>query len=60
MKSQKWSKSKAIGSNYTFKDGLADYYTVCPSKYVLKSFKFSASNLDIHFNRAHCILMITF
>ena len=60
MKSQKWSKSKAIGSNHTFKDGLAEYYTVCPSKCLLKPFKFSANNLDIHFNWTHCILMITF
>ena len=27
MKFQKWSKSEALGSNYTFKDGLAEYYT---------------------------------
>ena len=44
MKSQKWSKSEAIGTNYTFKDGLAEYYTVCPIKCRLKSFKFLANN----------------
>ena len=60
MKSQKWSKSEALGSNYTFKDGLAEYYTVCPNKCILKSFKFLANNLDIHFIWTHCILMITF
>ena len=46
--------------NYTFKDGLAQYYTVCPNKCILKSFKFLANNLDIHFTWTHCILMITF
>ena len=60
MKSQKWSKSKALGSNYMFKDGLAEYHTVCLNKYTLKSFKFLANNLDIHFTWTHCILMITF
>ena len=60
MKSQKWSKSDALGLNYTFEDGLAEYYTVCPNKCILKSFKFLANNLDIHFTWTHCILMITF
>ena len=40
MKSQKWSKSEPLRSNYTFKDGLADYHTVCTNKCILKSFKF--------------------
>ena len=60
MKSQKWSKSEAPGSKYTLKDGLAEYYTVCPNKCILKSFKFLANNLDIHFTWKHCILIITF
>ena len=38
MKSQKWSKSEALGSKYTFKDGMAEYYTVFPNKWVLKLF----------------------
>ena len=29
MKSQKRSKSETLGSNYTFKDGVAEYYRVC-------------------------------
>ena len=60
MKSQKWRKSEAPGLNYTLKDGLAEYYTAWPNKCTLKSFKFLANNLDIHFNWTHCILMITF
>ena len=63
MKSQKWSKSEVLGSkgsNYTFKDGLAEYYTVCPNKCILKSFKFLGNNLDIHFTWTRFILMITF
>ena len=60
MKSQKWSKNEIIGLNYTFKDGLAKYYTVCQNKYILKSFKFLANNFDIHFTWTHNILMITF
>ena len=28
MKSKKWSKSGALGSNYTFKDGLAEYFLI--------------------------------
>ena len=60
MKSQKWSKSDALGLNYTFEDGLAEYYTVCPNKCILKSFKFLANNLDIHFTWTHWILMVTF
>ena len=32
------------GSNGTFKDGLAEYYRVCPNKCVLKSFKFFSNN----------------
>ena len=57
MKSQKWSKSEALGSNYTFKDGLAEYFTVCPNKCILKSFKFLANKLHIHFTWTHCICM---
>ena len=60
MKSQKLSKSEGLGSNYTFKHGLAEYYTVCPNKFILKSFKFLSNNLHIHFTWARCILMITF
>ena len=55
MKSQKWSKSEALGSDYTFKDGLAEYYTVCPNKCILKSFKFLANNLDIHILLGHIV-----
>ena len=60
MKSQKWSKSEALGLNYTFKGELAEYYTVWPNKCILKWFKFLAKNLDTHFTWTHCILMITF
>ena len=60
MKSQKWSKSEALGLNYTLKDVLAEYYKVCPNKCILKSFKFLTYNLDIHFTWTQCILMITF
>ena len=60
MKSQKWNKNEARGSNYTFKDGQAEYYTVFPNKCMLKSLKFLAKNLDIHFTWTHYILMITF
>ena len=60
IKSQKRSKSEALGSNETFKDGLAEYYTVYSNTCILKSFKFLASKLDIHFTWIHCILMITF
>ena len=60
MKSQKWNKSDALGSNYTFKDRLTEYYTVCPNKSILKSIKFLANNLDVHFTWTHSILMITF
>ena len=49
MKSQKWSKSEALGLNYTFKDGLAEYYTICTNKFILKSFEFIANKLDINF-----------
>ena len=49
MKSQKWGKIETLGSNYTFKYGMVEYYTVCPNKIILKSFKFLANNLDIHF-----------
>ena len=49
MKSQEWIKSETLGSNYTFKHGLAEYYTVCPNKCILKLFKFAGNNLDIHF-----------
>ena len=59
MKSQKWSKSEALGSNYTLKDGLAEYFTFCPNKCILKSFKFLAKNLDIYFTWTHCLLKIT-
>ena len=44
MKFQKWSKSEALRSNYTFKDGLAGYNTVFPNKCALNSFKYSANN----------------
>ena len=60
MKSQKRSKSEALGSDYTFKDGLAECYTVCPNECILKSFKFAGNNLDTHFTWTYCILMITF
>ena len=60
MKSQKWSKSEALGSNYTFKDGLAEYYTVCPNRYILKLFKFLANKFDIFLTWIHCVLMNTF
>ena len=42
------------------KDGLAEYYTVCPNQYILKSFKFLANNLGIYFTWTRSILMITF
>ena len=48
------------GSNNTFKDGLAEHYTVCPNKCTLKSSKVLANNRDIHFTWTHCISMITF
>ena len=35
-------------SNGTFKDELAKYYTVCPNKCILRSFKFLANNIHIH------------
>ena len=60
MKSQKWSKREALGSNYTLKNRLAEYYTVCSNKFILKSFKFLANSLDIHFTWIRSILMITF
>ena len=60
MKSQKWSKSEPLRSSYTVKNGLAEYYTVCPNKYILRSFKFLSNNLDIHFTWTHCLQMITF
>ena len=59
MKFQKWSKGKALGSNYTFKGGLAEYYTVSSNKFILQSFKFLANNLETHFAGTHCMLMIT-
>ena len=49
-----------LGLNYTFKNGLAEYYTVCKNKCILKWFKFFADNLDIYFTWTHCTLMITF
>ena len=55
MKSQKCSKSEALGSNYTFKDGQAEYYTVCSNKYILTSFKFLVNNIDIHFTWTNCM-----
>ena len=58
MNSQKWSKSEALGSNYTLKYGLAKYYTVYPNKCILKSFKFLANNLYVHFTWIQWILMI--
>ena len=60
MKFQKWSKSEALGSNYTFKDGLAGYNAVFPNICALNSFKYSANNFYIHFALTHCILMIIF
>ena len=60
MKSQKWSKSEALGSDYTFKDGLLEYYTVCPNKCIRKLFKVVANNLKIHFTWKYCISIITF
>ena len=39
---------------------MAEYYTVYSNKYVLKSFKVLANNLDIHFTWTHCISMITY
>ena len=60
MKSQNGSKSEALGSNYTLKSGLAEYYTVFPNKCILKSFKLLANNLDMHFTWAHYILMFSF
>ena len=35
MKSQKPSKSDALGSNYTLKDGLEECYTVFSNKCIL-------------------------
>ena len=58
VKSQKRIESEVLESKYMFKDELAEYYKVRP--YILKSFKFLANNLDIHFTWPHCILMITF
>ena len=49
MKSQKRSKSETLGSNYTFKNGQTEYYTVYSNKGILKSFKFSVNKLDTHF-----------
>ena len=60
MKSKKWNKSETLGSNYTFKDGMGEHYTVFPNKCTLKSFKFFANNFDIHFTLTYCILMIAF
>ena len=60
MRSQKWSKSEALGSNYMLKDRLAGHYTVCPNKFILKSLKFLENKLDIHFTWTHSISMITF
>ena len=60
MKSQKWSKNEVLGSNYTFKGGLLEYYAICPSKCILKSFKFVAKNPDIRFTWTYCILMIIY
>ena len=56
IKSKKWSKSEALGSNYTFKDGLPGYYTIFLNKGILKSFKFLVNNFDIHFTWT-CFLM---
>ena len=57
---KKWNKTEALGSNYTFKDGLAEYYIVCSNKCIFKSFQFLANSLDIDFTWTHCILMSTF
>ena len=43
------------GSNDTFLDGLTGQYTVCSNKCILRSFKFLASNFDIHLIWTHCI-----
>ena len=45
MKSQKWTKREALGSNYTFKDGLEENYTVCSNKCILKSLDSSQTTL---------------
>ena len=60
IKSQKCSKREALRSNYTFKDGLAEYYIASSNKCILKSFKFLASNFDIHYTWTQSIIMITF
>ena len=60
MKSQKWCKNEPLGLNNSFGDRLAKYYTVCPNKCTLKSFKFLANNLDIHFTWIDRILMTIF
>ena len=60
MKSHKWSISEALVLKYRFKDGLAEYYTVCSNNCISKSFKFLANNVVIHFTWIHGILMITF
>ena len=57
----KWGRSSpGKGLIYTFKDGMANYYTVCSNKCILKAFKFLANNLDINFTWTHCTSMITF
>ena len=73
MKCQKCCESQALhkrggsslwkGSNDTFEDVLAQYYTVCPNKCILNSFKFLSNNLDTRFTwtpRTYCISMIIF
>ena len=47
-----------LGLNYTFKDELAEYYTVFPNKCIWKPFKSLANILDRHFTWTPCILMI--
>ena len=45
---------------YSTEDGVAEYYTVCQNKCILKSFKFLANKLGIRFTWTHCLSMITF
>ena len=43
------------GSNGTFEGGVTEQETVCPNKYILKSFIFLANNLDICLIWTYCI-----
>ena len=60
MKSQESSKTEALGPNYIFKDGMAEYFTVYLNKCTLRQFTLLGNNLDIYFAWKHCILMIIF